>query len=72
VFPGLVEIAQAVGAAHPDAGLKFSKTWDPAGFIEICEQARRRPGSGLERAVLEIQRAEWQLLFDYCARRSPY
>ncbi len=72
VFSGLLEAARAVGAAHPDAGLKFSKTWDPLGFIEICEQARRRPGSALERAALEIQRAEWQLLFEYCARRSPY
>ena len=24
------------------------------------------------RSDLEVQRAEWQLLFDYCARRSPY
>ena len=71
VFPGLLAAAQAVGAAHPDAGLKFSKIWDAVGFIEICEQARRRPGSELERAALEIQRAEWKLLFDYCARRSP-
>jgi hypothetical protein len=72
VFPGILEAARAIGAAHPDAGLEFSKAWDPLVFIEICEQARRRPGSGLERAALEIQRAEWQLLFDYCARRSPY
>ena len=72
VFPGLLEAARAIGAAHPDAGLKFSKAWDPQAFIEICGQARRRPESGLERAALEIQRAEWQLLFDYCARRSPY
>jgi hypothetical protein len=72
VFPGLLEAARATGAAHPDAGLNFSTAWDPLEFIEICEQARRRPGSALERAALEIQRAEWQLLFDYCARRSPY
>ena len=71
VFPGLLEVARAVGAMHPGAGLKFSKTWDPLEFIETCEQARRRPGSALEQAALEIQRAEWQLLFDYCARRSP-
>jgi hypothetical protein len=71
VFPGLLDAARAVGAAHPEAGLKYSEAWDPLRFIEICEQARRRPGSALERAALEIQRAEWQLLFDYCARRSP-
>lgn len=32
----------------------------------------RQPGSELERAAREIQRAEWQRLFDYCARRSSY
>ena len=72
VFPELLEAARAIAPAHPDAGLKFSNVWDPLAFIEICEQARRRPGSELERAALEIQRAEWRLLFDYCARRSPY
>jgi len=72
VFPALVEAARIIAAAHPGAGLKFAKAWDPLAFIEICEQARKRPGSELEQAALEIQRAEWQLLFDYCARRSPY
>ena len=72
VFPGLLEAARAIGAAHPDAGLKFSNAWDPLAFIEICEEARRRTGSQAEQAALEIQRAEWQLLFDYCARRSSY
>lgn len=72
VFPRLLEAAEAIGAGHPEAALRFSKAWDPFAFIEICEQARRRPGSALEHAALEIQRAEWQLLFDYCARRSSY
>lgn len=72
VFPELVEPAQAIAAAHPDADLNFAKTWDPFSFIDICERARRQPGSELERASLEIQRAEWQRLFDYCARRSSY
>ena len=72
VFPLLLDAAEAITAGHQEAALQFSRTWDPFAFIEICEQARRRPGSALERAALEIQRAEWQLLFDYCARRSSY
>jgi hypothetical protein len=72
LFPRLREAAEVIRAAHPDAALKFSKSWDPFAFVDICEQARRQPGSELERAALEIQRAEWQLLFDYCARRSSY
>jgi hypothetical protein len=42
--------------------------WDPFAFIEMCEQARRQPGSELEARARAIQRVEWQLLFDYCAR----
>jgi hypothetical protein len=45
--------------------------WDPFLFIEWCEQARRAPGTKKERAALEIQRAEWELLFDWCAF-APY
>jgi hypothetical protein len=72
VFPGLLEATTAIAAAHPNAVLHFGEAWDPFAFIEICERARRQPGSELERAALEIQRAEWQRLFDYCARRSSY
>ena len=43
-------------------------SWDPFAFIEISEQARRQPGSELEGRARTIQRIEWQLLFDYCAR----
>ena len=42
--------------------------WDPFAFIEMCEQARQQPGSEMEVRARAIQRAEWQLLFDYCAR----
>ena len=70
VFPALLERARSIEAAHPDAGLRLSKAWDPFAFIQICEQARRQPGSEMERAALEVQRAEWQLLFDHCAAGS--
>jgi hypothetical protein len=56
IFPAL---ARATGQEGP---------WDPFAFIEMCEQARRQPGSELETRAREIQRIEWQLLFDYCAR----
>jgi hypothetical protein len=41
--------------------------WDPFAFIDMCEQARRQPGSELEASARGIQRLEWQMLFDYCA-----
>jgi hypothetical protein len=70
VFPALLERAWAIGAAHPGADLQLSTAWDPIAFIRVCERAGRQPGSELEQAALEIQRTEWQLLFDYCAGRS--
>jgi hypothetical protein len=56
VFPAL---AEAAGHEAP---------WDPFVFIEQCEQARRQPGSEFENLIRSIQRTEWQLLFEYCAR----
>ncbi len=70
VYSALLERTRAVAAAHPAANLALSGTWDPIAFIGTCERALRQPDSELERAALEIQRAEWQLLFDYCARGS--
>jgi hypothetical protein len=42
--------------------------WDPFAFIDYCGSARRQPGSAAEQTAREVQRAEWQLLFDFCAR----
>ena len=55
---------------HPvhDGMRRIEPGWDPFAFIDTCERARRQPGSELERKALELQRAEWQLLFDHCAR----
>jgi hypothetical protein len=55
--PIFLDLAAAAGVAR----------WDPIGFIELCGKARSEPGSDLERQTLELQRAEWQLLFDFCA-----
>src|SRR5581483_3494996 len=63
VFPRLAEAAAALGYGA-------ASRWDPAAFIEFCSQARRQPGTAVERIALEVQRAEWQLLFDYCAAKQ--
>ena len=67
-FPALAEAAVVVVERYP--GLRFAvrSEWDPFGFIDFCEDARRAPGSAAMRAAMEIQLAEWQLLFDFCAR----
>jgi hypothetical protein len=61
IFPSLREAAAAVG-------VDFGARWDPLAFVDMCERARREPGSETERKALEVQRAEWQLLFDFCAK----
>ena len=60
IFPALRDRAVAVG-------MECGAAWDPVAFIDLCGKARQHPGSEAERRALEVQRAEWQLLFDYCA-----
>jgi hypothetical protein len=67
-FKSLVKEAVGIIARHPKAEFRPSVKWDAFGFILFCERAREQPGSDSLAAALEIQRAEWQLLFDYCAR----
>ena len=57
--------ADVIGAAAVKFRLK--EAWDPFAFIDFCQDARQHPGSEAERVAREIQRAEWQLLFDHCA-----
>jgi hypothetical protein len=72
IFADLAKAAAAVETRFPDSGLSPDGRWDPIRFVGICERAGREPDSPLYQAALEMQRAEWQLLFDYCASvRSP-
>jgi len=61
IYPSLRTRAAEIGVESGD-------NWDPFAFIDYCEAARKRPGSPEERKALEVQRAEWQLLFDWCAK----
>jgi hypothetical protein len=70
VFPCLRQVAHEILKQQPPSGFLLEARWNPFLFIEFCEQARRAPGSASERCALEIQRAEWQLLFDHCARKT--
>jgi hypothetical protein len=68
IFPALAGEAAEIVSRRPGAGFQVAAKWDPFEFIDFCERATRQPGSVAEQAAIEIQRAEWQLLFDYCAR----
>jgi len=65
---GAHAIFPALRARAAEIGVDLGPQWDPFAFIELCERARTQPGSAEERKALEVQRAEWQLLFDHCAR----
>jgi hypothetical protein len=61
-------IFPALRAQAAEIGIEFGDRWDPLAFVSYCEDARKRPGSPEERKALGVQRAEWQLLFDWCAK----
>jgi hypothetical protein len=67
IFPDLSAEARRIVASHPQVEFRVGH-WDPYSFIAFCERARRQPGTVQELTAMEIQRAEWQLLFDHCAR----
>lgn len=70
VYRELFKEAAEIVTHYPQAEFRPGSDWDPFAFVMFCERARKQPGSQSERAALEIQRAEWQLLFDYCARHK--
>jgi hypothetical protein len=67
-FSDLSHAAVRILHQYPEAEFRVGR-WDPFAFVTFCERARTQPGSQSEKAALEIQRAEWQILFDHCARR---
>ena len=71
IFTQLRQAADTIVTRQPGAEFRTGGRWDPYSFVMFCERARQQPGSVQERAALEIQRAEWQLLFDHCARTRP-
>ncbi len=68
-FPQLQQAAEETLQQRPTSSFFLKSTWDPFTFIDFCEKARRDPGSPDEEIAMQIQLAEWQLLFDYCAKR---
>ncbi|MGH9592634.1 MAG: hypothetical protein ACRD5L_06045 [Bryobacteraceae bacterium] len=66
MFADLARESAKVTHRFPEAEFRVSD-WDPFAFITFCERARQQPGSAQEQAAREIQRAEWQILFDYSA-----
>jgi hypothetical protein len=66
IFPALHEEAARILAANSQASPRLPDRWDPFWFVDLCERVRTH-ASAVAQAAGEIQRAEWQLLFHYCA-----
>jgi hypothetical protein len=73
VFAPLAEAAREIAcSAKPHDGAKFlttQKQWDPLAFVDLVAAAARGRSSS-ELLCREIQRREWELLFDYCYRSA--
>jgi len=71
IFEELQERARAILSERNPSGWRLKPAWDPLAFIAWCDEARARPsgkaGGHAEHAALAIQRAEWHLLFEWCA-----
>jgi hypothetical protein len=61
----------ALRARAVEIGVEVGDRWDPIAFVDYYERARVKPGSDAERKARDVQRAEWELLFDHCARPRP-
>lgn len=68
---GAHAIFGALRDAAAEIGLTLGSRWDPQAFVALCARARGQEGSELARQATAVQLAEWQLLFDYCARPAP-
>jgi hypothetical protein len=66
IFPELQRRAADIIENGAPKHWRLKTTWDPFLFIDWCEEARQKGGLA-ETTAVEVQMAEWQLLFDYCS-----
>ena len=66
VYPAIREDAVRILKGEPVAGWRLRGEWDAVQFVEWCEEASGQPGAAAERAVVKMQVAEFQHLFDWC------
>ena len=47
-----------------------SAGWNPNVFVDLVEEIHDKPDDRRNRAAVQIQQAEWRLLFDHCVRAA--
>jgi hypothetical protein len=65
VFPELYARAGSV-LAESQTSWRLTSSWDPFLYIRWCEEATQSSDPEKRNAALAIQRAEWELLFEWC------
>jgi hypothetical protein len=63
------ELAAVRGEERAAKRLITAGTWDACAFVDLCESTVRGHGTTGD-LCLDIQQAEWELLFDHCYRAS--
>ncbi len=63
------ELASASAPHESTAFLIHQTKWDPFAFIDLCE-ACLKGRSPAEMLCRQIQKREWELLFDYCFEKA--
>jgi len=73
VFEPLLDLASQTAQDHSSSQVAGEITsmnkWDASKFIDLCETVRGR-NSSPEELCKQIQKLEWELLFDYCYRQA--
>lgn len=73
VFPALGECAAELATARSEGPLVQTLVaggdWDPYAFVDLC-QAVSLGQTAARELCLDIQQAEWELLFDHCYRAA--
>jgi hypothetical protein len=71
VFAPLADAARKLAPGAPPAArfLTDQRSWDPFAFVALCEKAASE-GGALEHLCRQVQKTEWELLFDQCWQRA--
>jgi hypothetical protein len=69
IFPDLLQHAQEILDDRGPGHWRLKTAWDPFLFIGWCDEARATGGQ-VESTAIDIQMAEWRLLFDWCAETN--
>ena len=69
-FPAIREAASRVASGTGgEAAVLTNSTWDPFGFVDLCE-AGLNGNVALDEVCRTVQQIEWEVLFDYSYQKA--